>query len=58
MNTGSANDAAATDCGDRHITPLAWSWVRGDDGQVRAFCPLCDRFMGFVRDAEGEEKKQ
>jgi hypothetical protein len=40
-----------------HTDPKAWTWLRGKDGQVRAWCPLCDKFMGFVQ-KDGDDGKE
>jgi hypothetical protein len=32
-----------------HITAAGWNKVRGPDGQERAFCKTCGKFIGYYR---------
>jgi len=44
-------------CGQLHIAPEAWKQIRGEDGRVRAFCPNCHAFKGYVVPKEEPAKK-
>lgn len=39
-----------------HLNPESWKHVRGDDGLVRAVCPNCGAFKGYVRKEEEPAK--
>jgi len=39
-----------------HLNPAAWKHVTGDDGRVRAICPNCKQFKGYVIKQEPAKK--
>lgn len=39
-----------------HINPEKWSHAVGTDGQKRAFCMTCGKFMGYVKEEEKPAK--
>lgn len=37
-----------TTCREAHIDPKCWNRGRAKDGTVRAYCPVCKKFLGIV----------
>jgi hypothetical protein len=36
------------ECRELHVTPEKWHRLPDKEGNVRAFCPACNRFLGYV----------